>query len=319
MKNDRAAEAALQCVLALLQRVQGLEQDQVLPVLQAAARLLALPPGAATEEMRLKAVVGAVGGGPRLAFFLPGLASGLAKQLLAAVPPAAGVPVTGAASSSSSTALILQYLSSFESYKACAGLARALGRAARLADAQLQPAAGAGDSNALKLLPRLWGLPTSQAGAAVDAAAAAAADPASRQQLPAQVLGANALLLRCLIDCTGSIARCAGTRFSSNTKLLRGALLPLFEHLAGPCPLVAAAAGTALASICRHCGYPLGLGQLVGQNADYVVDGVCKRLRSLQQHPRAPQLLAALLQEAGVAAQLLPLLAEPLRAALSVS
>jgi hypothetical protein len=137
--------------------------------------------------------------------------------------------------------------------------------------------------------------------------------------LSLQVLGANALLLRCLIDCTGTIARCAGPRFSSNTKLLRGALLPLFERLADPCPLVAAAAGTALASICRHCGYPLGLGQLVGRNADYVVDGVCKRLRSLQQYPRAPQLLAALLRESGVGAQLLPLLAEPLRAALSVS
>jgi hypothetical protein len=54
MKNDRAAEAALQCVLALLQRVQELEQDQMLPVLQAAAGMLALPPGAATEEVRLR-------------------------------------------------------------------------------------------------------------------------------------------------------------------------------------------------------------------------------------------------------------------------
>jgi hypothetical protein len=51
MKNDRAAEAALQCVVSLLQRVQGLEQDQLLPVLQAAAGLLALPAGAATEEV----------------------------------------------------------------------------------------------------------------------------------------------------------------------------------------------------------------------------------------------------------------------------
>jgi hypothetical protein len=51
MKQDVAAEAALQCVLALLQRVRGLEQDQLLPVLQAAAGLLALPPGAATEEV----------------------------------------------------------------------------------------------------------------------------------------------------------------------------------------------------------------------------------------------------------------------------
>lgn len=58
---------------------------------------------------------------------------------------------------------------------------------------------------------------------------------------------------------------------------------------------------------------------MVGANADYVVDGVCRQLRSLQQHPRAPQLLAALLREAGVSAALMPLLAEPLRAALSVS
>jgi hypothetical protein len=58
---------------------------------------------------------------------------------------------------------------------------------------------------------------------------------------------------------------------------------------------------------------------LVGANADYVVGGVCRQLRNLQHHPRAPQLLSALLREGGVSAALLPLLAEPLRAALSVS
>jgi hypothetical protein len=58
MKNDRAAEAALQCVVALLQRVQGLEQDQLLPVLKAAAGLLALPAGAATEEVRCELLCG---------------------------------------------------------------------------------------------------------------------------------------------------------------------------------------------------------------------------------------------------------------------
>jgi hypothetical protein len=52
MKNDRAAEAALQCVVSLLQRVRGLEQDQLLPVLKAAAGLMALQAGAATEEVR---------------------------------------------------------------------------------------------------------------------------------------------------------------------------------------------------------------------------------------------------------------------------
>jgi hypothetical protein len=137
---------------------------------------------------------------------------------------------------------------------------------------------------------------------------------------PWQVLGANALLLHCLIDGVGAAARCAGLAFSSSSaRLLRTSLLPLLERLADPCPLVASAAAGALASICRHTGYPLGLSQLVGANADYVVDGVCRQLRSLQQHPHAPQLLAALLREAGVSAALLPLLAEPLRAALSVS
>lgn len=134
------------------------------------------------------------------------------------------------------------------------------------------------------------------------------------------MLGANALLLRCLLDCVGTCARCAGPTFSSgSSRLLRTCLLPLLERLADPCPLVSSAAVGALDSICRHTGFPIGLSQLVGANADYVVDGVCKQLRGLQQHPRAPQLLAALLREAGVSAALMPLLAEPLRAALSVS
>lgn len=135
-----------------------------------------------------------------------------------------------------------------------------------------------------------------------------------------QVLGANALLLRSLIDCVATAARCAGPVFSSgSSRLLRTSVLPLLERLADACHLVSTAAAGALDSICRHTGYPMGLSQLVGANADYVVDGVCRQLRSLQQHPRAPQLLAALLREAGVSAALMPLLAEPLRAALSVS
>lgn len=134
------------------------------------------------------------------------------------------------------------------------------------------------------------------------------------------MLGANALLLRGLIDCVGTAARCAGPAFSTgSSKLLRTVLLPLLERLSDPCPMVSAAAAGALDSICLHTGYPGGLSQLVGANADYVVDGVCKQLRSLPKHPRAPQLLAALLREAGVGAALMPLLAEPLRAALSVS
>jgi hypothetical protein len=132
------------------------------------------------------------------------------------------------------------------------------------------------------------------------------------------VLGLNALLLRCCCDFLGACGRSLGRTFTAPGPLLRAALLPLLDRLADPVPLVADAAGAALSCICRHGGHPGGLRELVGAHADYVVDGVCKRLRDLGRYPRAPQLLAALLQEAGVAAELLPLLSEPLKAALGV-
>ena len=50
-------------------------------------------------------------------------------------------------------------------------------------------------------------------------------------------------------------------------------------------------------------------------NTDYIVDGLCSQLRAIDAHPRAPGLFAALLSSAGVPAALMPLLAEPARAA----
>ena len=54
---------------------------------------------------------------------------------------------------------------------------------------------------------------------------------------------------------------------------------------ADPCKAVAAAAATALGSICAHCGYG-SLRDLVARNGDYVVDGVCRQLRLLDAYPR---------------------------------
>jgi hypothetical protein len=62
-------------------------------------------------------------------------------------------------------------------------------------------------------------------------------------------------------------------------------------------------------------GYP-SLSALIRANSDYVVDGVCRQLRALEHHPRAPHMLAALLRKARCGPELLPLLAEPARAAL---
>ncbi|KAK9808680.1 hypothetical protein WJX72_001826 [[Myrmecia] bisecta] len=149
----------------------------------------------------------------------------------------------------------------------------------------------------------LWGVPTH-----LDMATDAANPPTP------QVLGENALLMRVLLETVGVAARAIGLRFTANGRILRTVLLPVLERMGDPSPFVAAAAATAVGSICMHCGYA-SLQGLVAANADYIVDGVCRQLRHLDEYPRAPHLFAALLRKAGVAPSLLPLLAEPARAA----
>eukprot|EP00887_Chlorella_sp_A99_P000587 scaffold17.g587.t1 len=145
----------------------------------------------------------------------------------------------------------------------------------------------------------IWELPTSAAAGSLPGAsepargdlpalpppAAGAGTPLSAQQL-----GCNALLQRAAAECCGAAARALGPRFASCGRLLRTVLLPLLEKLAAPAPLAAAGARAALSSIACWGGYAGSLRRLVGDNADYV--------------------------EAGVAPQLLPLLAEPARSAL---
>ncbi|GAB4823772.1 hypothetical protein N2152v2_010818 [Parachlorella kessleri] len=165
------------------------------------------------------------------------------------------------------------------------------------------------------LAEALWGLPTWHDAAS--GAPALPADPAKAAQhhpLTAQQLGVNVLATRVVVEGVGAAARALGPAFARTGRPLRAALLPLLERLGDPAPLVASAAGATLGSICLHCGYGT-LSRLVGENADYVVDGVCAQLRQLERHPRAPQLLAVLMHKAGVAPELLPLLAEPARAA----
>ncbi|KAL0037252.1 hypothetical protein WJX79_008456 [Trebouxia sp. C0005] len=132
--------------------------------------------------------------------------------------------------------------------------------------------------------------------------------------LTPQALGENAVLIRALLEAVGTFARVLGPRFASNGLILRKVLLLLLERLADPCPSVAASAGAALGSLCLHCCYP-SRQALLTHNVDYLVDGLCRQLRSLQSYPRAPYLFAAVLQQAGAGPQLLPLLADPARAA----
>lgn len=50
---------------------------------------------------------------------------------------------------------------------------------------------------------------------------------------------------------------------------------------------------------------------LVLENADYVIDSICRQLRHLDINPHVPNVLAAILSCIGIAPEILPLLEEP--------
>ena len=89
-----------------------------------------------------------------------------------------------------------------------------------------------------------------------------------------------------MLEAVGVFARVLGRRFASSGVILRKVLLVLLERLADPCPSVATSAGAALGAVCLHCGYP-SRQALLAANADYLVDGLCRQLRSLDSHPRS--------------------------------
>ena len=97
-------------------------------------------------------------------------------------------------------------------------------------------------------------------------------------------MGVNAMLVRSCLEAVGTLARALQGGLTSNGRLLRAVLLPVLERLTDPCASVAASAAAAISSLCFHGGYAT-LGQLVASNADYVVDGLCKQLRRLSDHP----------------------------------
>ena len=132
--------------------------------------------------------------------------------------------------------------------------------------------------------------------------------------------GCNALLQRACLDCVGSAARALGPKFSTHGRLMRSVLLPTLEKIGDPCQLVSSAAESATQALCFYGKYEKrggSLRQLVAENADYIVDGLCRQLRQPETYPRAPYLFAALLRQGGVAPGLVPLLAEPARQALT--
>lgn len=128
---------------------------------------------------------------------------------------------------------------------------------------------------------------------------------------PLHFLHDAAMLHQVIIEGIGIFSMCLGKDFVSSG-FMHSSLYLLLENLVSPNFHVRAAADTVLHVISKTSGY-LSVGQLVLENADYVIDSICQQLRHLDLHPHVPSVLAAMLSYIGVAEKILPLLEEPMR------
>ncbi|XP_018815607.2 uncharacterized protein LOC108987186 [Juglans regia] len=122
----------------------------------------------------------------------------------------------------------------------------------------------------------------------------------------------TAMLQQVIIDGIGIFSICLGRDFSSSG-FLHSSLYMLLENLVSSNFEVRRAADAVLHVLSATSGYPT-VGQLVLENADYVIDSICRQLRHLDLNPHVPNVLAAMLSYIGVAHKILPLLEEPMRA-----
>ncbi|KAK7407807.1 hypothetical protein VNO78_09907 [Psophocarpus tetragonolobus] len=115
-----------------------------------------------------------------------------------------------------------------------------------------------------------------------------------------------------IIDGVGIFNLCLGRDFVSSG-FLHSSLYLLLENLSSSNYRVRNAADSVLHILSITSGYPT-VGQLVLENADYVIDSICRQLRHLDLNHHVPNVLASMLSYIGVAHKILPLLEEPMRA-----
>ncbi|XP_073223628.1 uncharacterized protein [Cicer arietinum] len=120
-----------------------------------------------------------------------------------------------------------------------------------------------------------------------------------------------AMLHEVIIDGVGIFSLCLGTDFISSG-FLHSSLYFLLENLSSLNYQVRNAADSVLHILSTTSGYEM-VGQLVLENADYVVDSICRQLRHLDVNHHVPNVLASILSYIGVAHKILPLLEEPMR------
>ncbi|XP_027913548.1 TELO2-interacting protein 1 homolog isoform X4 [Vigna unguiculata] len=120
-----------------------------------------------------------------------------------------------------------------------------------------------------------------------------------------------AMLREVIIDGVGIFSVCLGRDFVSSG-FLHSSLYLLLENLSSSNYRVRNSADSVLHILSTTSGFPT-VGQLVLENADYVVDSICRQLRHLDLNHHVPNVLASMLSYIGVAHKILPLLEEPMR------
>ncbi|XP_029124724.1 uncharacterized protein LOC109818627 isoform X2 [Cajanus cajan] len=120
-----------------------------------------------------------------------------------------------------------------------------------------------------------------------------------------------AMLREVIIDGVGIFNLCLGRDFVSSG-FLHSSLYLLLENLSSSNYRVRKAADSVLHILSTTSGCPT-VGQLVLENADYVIDSICRQLRHLDLNHHVPNVLASMLSYIGVAHKILPLLEEPMR------
>ncbi|KAK4369546.1 hypothetical protein RND71_013338 [Anisodus tanguticus] len=115
-----------------------------------------------------------------------------------------------------------------------------------------------------------------------------------------------------IIDGIGIFSMCIGRDFSSSG-FLHSSLYMLLHNLICSHFQIRSASDAVLHIIAAMHEYPT-VGHLVIANSDYIIDSICRQLRSLELNPDVPNVLAAMLSYIGVAHSILPLLEEPMRA-----
>ncbi|KAI4297078.1 hypothetical protein L6164_036986 [Bauhinia variegata] len=119
------------------------------------------------------------------------------------------------------------------------------------------------------------------------------------------------LLEQVIIDGVGIFSMCLGRDFASSG-FIHSSLYLLLEHLSSSNYQVRNAVDSVLHILSATFGYST-VGQLVLENADYVIDSICRQLRHLDLNRHVPNVLASMLSYIGVAHKILPLLEEPMR------